>query len=97
MIQIAPGYDSSEYRKLIGSNDRTGQEFDDSGDPKKMYSDMTMVVTTAANNPNRYVRIYDCFPTTLAEVAMDTTTTDNPYVVCNATFAFTYFEIATTS
>ena len=62
-----------------------------------MYSDMTMVVTTAANNPNRYVRIYDCFPTTLAEVTMDTTTTDNPYVVCNATFAFTYFEIATTS
>ena len=97
MIQIAPGYDSNEYRKLIGANDRVGQKFDDSGDPKKMYSDMTMVVTTAANNPNRYVRIYDCFPTTLAEVTMDTTTTDNPYVVCNATFAFTYFEIATTS
>ena len=97
MVQIAPGYDSKDYRTLIGAVDRTGQPFNDSGDPKMMYSDMTMVVTTAANNPNRFIRYHDCFPIDLAEVTMDTTTTDNPYVTASASFAFTYFEIAETS
>jgi len=97
IISIAPGYDTKDYRTLTGANDRSNRPFDGSGDPMKMYSDMTMVITTAANNPNRYVRYHDCFPTSLASVEMDTTSTSNPYVTCTASFAFTYFEIATTS
>ena len=65
---------------------------------KELYSDMTIVVTTAANNPNRYIRIADAYPSSLGEIAMDTTVAGGlSYVTCTASFQFTSFEIASTS
>jgi hypothetical protein len=59
---------------------------------------MTIVVTTAANNPNRYIRIQDAYPSTLGEITMDTTVAGGlSYVTCTATFFFTNFEISSTS
>ena len=59
---------------------------------------MTIVVTTAANNPNRYIRIEGAFPTSLGEITMDTTVAGGlSYVTCTASFQFTNFEIASTS
>ena len=59
---------------------------------------MTIVVTTAANNPNRYIRIEGAFPTSLGEITMDTTVAGGiTYVTCNASFQFTSLEIASTS
>ena len=56
------------------------------------------VITTAANNPNRYVRIQGAFPSSLGEITMDTTVAGGlSYVTCTASFQFTAFEIASTS
>ena len=98
MSQITSSTDPEKYRSLVGAARRADLPYDGSGDPDAVYSDMTIVVTTAANNPNRYVRIQDAFPTSLGEITMDTTVTGGlSYVTCTASFQFTNFEIASTS
>ena len=90
--------DPEKFRTLVGANRKADEPYDGSGDYETMYSDMTIVVTTAANNPNRYIRIQDAFPTSLGEVTMDTTVAGGiSYVTCTASFQFTNFEIASTS
>tara|TARA_B100000965_G_C19443446_1_gene691940 strand:+ start:321 stop:902 length:582 start_codon:yes stop_codon:yes gene_type:complete len=98
MEGITASTDTEKYRLLVGGNKRQDQAQDGSGDPEEMYSDMTIVVTTAANNPNRYIRIKDAYPSSLGEIAMDTTVAGGlSYVTCTASFQFTSFEIASTS
>ena len=98
MSQITSSTDPEKYRSLVGANRRADQPYDGSGDPDAVYSDMTIVVTTAANNPNRYIRIQGAFPTSLGEITMDTTVAGGlSYVTCTASFQFTTFEIASSS
>ena len=98
MSQITSSTDPEKYRSLVGAARRADLPYDGSGDPDAVYSDMTIVVTTAANNPNRYIRIRDAFPTNLGEITMDTTVAGGlTYVTCTASFQFTSFEIASTS
>ena len=98
MSQITSSTDPEKYRSLVGAARRADLPYDGSGDPDAVYSDMTIVVTTAANNPNRYIRIQDAFPTSLGEITMDTTVAGGlSYVTCTASFQFTTFEIAATS
>ena len=98
MSQITSSTDPEKFRTLVGANRRAEQPYDGSGDYDALYSDMTIVITTAANNPNRYVRIEGAFPTSLSEITMDTTVAGGiTYVTCSASFQFTTFEIASTS
>lgn len=98
MSQITSSTDPEKYRSLVGAARRADLPYDGSGDPDAVYSDMTIVVTTAANNPNRYIRIEGAFPTSLGEITMDTTVAGGlSYVTCTASFQFTNFEIASTS
>ena len=98
MEGITASTDTEKYRLLVGANKRENQPQDNSGDFDQLHSDMTIVVTTAANNPNRYVRIQDAYPSSLGEIAMDTTVAGGlSYVTCTASFQFTSFEIASTS
>ena len=98
MSQITSSTDPDKYRSLVGANRKAGEPYDSSGDPDAVFSDMTIVITTAANNPNRYVRIQDAFPTNLGEITMDTTVAGGiTYVTCTASFQFTTFEIAASS
>ena len=98
MSQITSSTDPEKYRSLVGAARRADLPYDGSGDPDAVYSDMTIVVTTAANNPNRYIRIEGAFPTSLGEITMDTTVAGGlSYVTCTASFQFTTFEIAATS
>ena len=98
MSQITSSTDPEKFRSLVGANRRAEQPYDGSGDYDALYSDMTIVITTAANNPNRYVRIQDAFPTSLGEITMDTTVAGGiTYVTCTASFQFTTFEIAASS
>ena len=98
MEGITASTDTEKYRLLVGANKREDQPQDNSGDFDQLHSDMTIVVTTAANNPNRYVRIQDAYPSALGEIAMDTTVAGGlSYVTCTASFQFTSFEIASTS
>ena len=98
MSAITGSTDPEKFRSLVGANRRADEPYDGSGDYDALYSDMTIVVTTAANNPNRYIRIQDAFPTSLGEITMDTTVAGGlTYVTCTASFQFTSFEIASTS
>ena len=98
MEGITASTDTEKYRLLVGANKRANEPQDGSGDDRELYSDMTIVVTTAANNPNRYIRIADAYPSSLGEIAMDTTVAGGlSYVTCTASFQFTSFEIASTS
>ena len=98
MSQLTSSTDPEKFRTLVGANRRANEPYDGSGDYDALYSDMTIVITTAANNPNRYVRIQGAFPTSLGEIAMDTTVAGGlSYVTCTASFQFTNFEIASTS
>ena len=98
MSQITSSTDPEKFRTLVGANRRANQPYDGSGDYDALYSDMTIVITTAANNPNRYVRIQGAFPSSLGEITMDTTVAGGiTYVTCTASFQFTTFEIASTS
>ena len=98
MEQTTGSTDPEKFRSLVGANRKADQPYDGSGNYDELYSDMTIVVTTAANNPNRYVRIQDAFPTSLGEITMDTTVAGGiTYVTCNASFQFTSLEIASTS
>ena len=98
MSQITSSTDPDKYRSLVGANRRANEPYDGSGDYDAVYSDMTIVVTTAANNPNRYIRIEGAFPTSLGEITMDTTVAGGlSYVTCTASFQFTTFEIASSS
>ena len=98
MSQITSSTDPEKYRSLVGAARRADLPYDGSGDPDAVYSDMTIVVTTAANNPNRYIRIQGAFPTSLGEITMDTTVAGGlSYVTCTASFQFTTFEIASSS
>jgi len=96
MEGITASTDTEKYRLLTGASKSV--KYDGSGDATEMYSDMTIVVTTAANNPNRYIRIQDAYPSSLGEITMDTTVAGGlSYVTCTASFQFTSFEIASTS
>ncbi len=98
MEGITGSTDTEKYRLLVGANKRDGQPYDYSEDGDQLYSDMTIVVTTAANNPNRYVRIQDAYPSSLGEITMDTTVSGGiTYVTCTASFQFTSFTIESTS
>jgi len=98
MEGITASTDTEKYRLLVGANKRDGQPYDGSEDGDQLYSDMTIVVTTAANNPNRYVRIQDAYPSSLGEITMDTTVSGGiTYVTCTASFQFTSFTIESTS
>ena len=98
MSAITGSTDPEKFRSLVGANRRADEPYDGSGDYDALYSDMTIVVTTAANNPNRYIRIQDAFPTSLGEITMDTTVAGGlTYVTCTASFQFTTFEIASSS
>jgi len=98
MEQTTGSTDPEKFRSLVGANRKADQPYDGSGNYDALYSDMTIVVTTAANNPNRYVRIQGAFPTSLGEITMDTTVAGGlSYVTCTASFQFTNFEIASTS
>ena len=98
MEGITGSTDTEKYRLLVGANKRDGQPYDYSEDGDQLYSDMVIVVTTAANNPNRYVRIQDAYPSSLGEITMDTTVSGGiTYVTCTASFQFTSFTIESTS
>jgi len=97
IIALGPGFDTDDYRELIGANRSTNNFYNKTGDFLDMYSDTTLVVNTSANNPNIYFSFEDCFPTSLSSVEFKTDETDVPYVVADLTLRYTLFKIRTTS
>jgi hypothetical protein len=56
-------------------------------------SDISIKILNSNKNPTIQVDYYDCFPTDLSEITLDTTQTDVVYPEATATFRYNYFTI----
>ena len=63
---------------------------------QNQYSDITLVINTNKNIPNRFIRFHDAFPTALGSIELESGADAEPATV-NVSFRFTYYEIETTS
>ena len=70
----------NQYRQLKESNNG-------------IKSDISIKILNSNKNPTIQVDYYDCFPTDLSEVTLDTTQTDVVYPEATATFRYNYFTI----
>lgn len=61
--------------------------------PEGLRTDISIKVLNSHKNPNVQVDYYDCFPTDLSEVTLDTTQTDVVYTEATVTFRYNYFDI----
>jgi hypothetical protein len=98
IMQLGPGHNTDDFRELVGSVKTATGLFDNrSGDMKSMYSDVTLVINTSANNPNMYFSFEDCFPTSLGSVEFATDASEVEYAICDLTLRYTLFKVRTTS
>lgn len=56
-------------------------------------TDISIKVLNSHKNPAVQIDYYDCFPTDLSDVVLDTTQTDIVYPEATVTFRYNYFEI----
>ena len=97
-MQLGPGHNTDDFRDLVGSVKTATALFDNrSGDMKAMYSDVTLVINTSANNPNMYFSFEDCFPTSLGSIEFTTDASEVEYAICDLTLRYTLFKVRTTS
>jgi hypothetical protein len=59
------------------------------------YSDGTLTILSALNNPILRVKFYNLFPINLADIDFDTSLSADDTITGDATFQFDYFEIET--
>ena len=75
----------------IGSPEKLKQYKDlDEGDDG-VTSDITVIISNSAKNPNLKFTFTNCFPTGLSPVSLDVTGTDVFYPECNVTFRYDRF------
>ena len=60
------------------------------------YSDITLVINTNKNIPNRFIRFHDAFPIALSGIELESGADAEP-AICTVSFRFTFYEIKTTS
>lgn len=63
---------------------------------RNQYSDITLVINTKKNVPNRYIRFHDAFPVSLGSIELESGADAEPAIV-SVSFRFSYYEIKTTS
>ena len=56
-------------------------------------SDITVSLLTSSNNPNKRIRYYNAFPTSVSDIEMTATQTDITPLQFTSSFRFAYFEI----
>lgn len=59
---------------------------------QKAYSDATLTVLSALNNPILRIRFYNVFPITLSDITFDTTQSADDIITADAVFMFDYFN-----
>lgn len=56
------------------------------------YSDATLQVLDSSNNAVRTITFLDAFPTSLAQITLQSTTSDTQYLAASASFRFTLYS-----
>ena len=63
---------------------------------QNQYSDITLVINTNKNIPNRFIRFHDAFPISLSGIELESGS-ENEAVLATVEFRFTYYDINSTS
>ena len=89
---VALGYpeDHNQYKNFINAQNATVYS-----ELARNYSDATVGILDAQNNPTNAFKFYDLFPIALDPVQFESTAMDVNYVIGSATFKYTYFTIDT--
>ena len=89
---VALGYpeDNKQYSDYMKSQQGTVYS-----ELAKNYSDCTVGVLDAMNQPTNHFKFYDVFPISLDPVQLEATAMDVNYVIGSATFKYSYFTIDT--
>jgi len=96
MDAIVPIADPSAYGAYVNSVKPDSGTFSTVENYLLQYSDITLVLNTNKNIPNKFFRFHDCFPISLGGIELESGA-DTEAVIANVSFRFTYYEIESTS
>ena len=96
MNAIVPVSDPSAYANFTGTEKTTTGTYSDVTNDLAQYSDITIVVNTNKNIPNKFFRFHDAFPVSLGSIELESGADAEPAIV-SVSFRFSYYEIKTTS
>jgi hypothetical protein len=57
------------------------------------YCDITLLILSSHNNTSRTIKYIDCIPTTVGDMALESTSGDVQYIVFPCSFRFSHFEL----
>lgn len=89
---VALGYpeNNKQYSNFVNGQNATVYS-----ELARNYSDATVTVLDAQNNPTNAFKFYDLFPISLDPIQFEATAMDVNYVIGSATFKYSYFTIDT--
>lgn len=61
--------------------------------PMPQFSDITLTILNARQNPKLRIKFINCFPVSLSDVVLSTTSTPEDAMTSDVTFRFDYFEV----
>jgi len=88
--------DMTSYKEMQSWLERIvteGQKNDSTGTNTATYADITVMVLTSHNNSNVKIKYFDCLPTNLGMVQLNSNVTDVMYPTFTVSFRFSSFEI----
>ena len=56
-------------------------------------SDISLMILNSVKKPNLEIVFHDCFPTSLSDLVLTTTTHDVDYLEAMATFSYTWYDV----
>ena len=84
----------SQIRRFKSDTTDTGATANAPSSDRNLYTDIKMTILTSKNNPIANVSIYDAFPVSLGNIEYSQQETDMSYAVCEASFAFSWFDVS---
>lgn len=96
MDAILPIKSGDDYKTLTDSERINTGQLSSINNALAEYSQITLITNTNKNLPNKFFNFYDCFPTSLGSIELQSGAEAEP-VVCSVSFRFTYYDIKTTS
>jgi len=96
MDSIVPIADPSAYEAYVESIKTNSGTYSAVENDLNQYSDITLVMNTNKNLPNKLLRFHDCFPISLGALELESGS-DSEAVSTTVSFRFTYYEIESTS
>lgn len=95
MTSIGDPVDYEKYNEFVTKKVQNypGTRIDRPNSDSVKYSDASLIILTASNNPNINIKFKRLFPISLTGIQFDTTVSDIQYFTCEATFKYEMFEI----